>query len=359
MLNPVSKSKNYFFSYLSIWVVIISIHTLILNFFYGINGMISLSDSIIFNLSFMIIGYALWFVIRFNLKEKPSVFDVIFNHLLVAIVVIALWLAISYFSLNSLYGNNQDYMDFLNSSLAWRAVMGLFYYLLFVMFYYLILYYDDLQEKMAMENKLQNLVTQAELDALKSQINPHFLFNSLNSISSLTITSPEKAQEMVIKLSDFLRYSLSHDKNEKTSLKTEFENLKRYLDIEKVRFGKRLNFIYDIPESCSQVQIPNMILQPLIENAIKHGVYKSFDEVRVEIRCFEENDYIVIEISNDYDPDTRKPKGEGVGLKNIRKRLQLIYLRADLLETKADKMIFTAHLKIPKLNDQHITKSEL
>ncbi len=350
MLNPVSKSKNYFFSYLTIWALIISIHTLILNFFYGINGIVSLGDSVVFNLAFMLIGYALWFVIRFNLKEKPSVFDVIFNHLLVAIVVIAIWLAVSYFSLVSLFGDRQDYMIFLSSSLPWRAVTGLFYYLFFVLFYYLILYYDDLQEKLAMESKLQNLVTQSELDALKSQINPHFLFNSLNSISSLTITSPEKAQEMVIKLSDFLRYSLSHDKNEKTSLKTEFENLKRYLDIEKVRFGKRLNFIYDIPENCTQVQIPNMILQPLIENAIKHGVYKSFDEVRVEIRCLEENDYIVIEIKNDYDPDTRKPKGEGVGLKNIKKRLQLIYLRTDLLETKAEKMVFIAQLKIPKAN---------
>ncbi len=351
MLNPVSKNKNYFLSYISIWLVIISIHTLILNLFYGINGMISLSDSIIFNLTFMLIGYALWFVIRFNLKEKPSVFDMIFNHLLVAIVVIAIWLAVGYFSLASLYGDHQNYMIFLSSSLPWRAVTGLFYYLLFVMFYYLILYYDDLQEKLAMESKLQNLVTQAELEALKSQINPHFLFNSLNSISSLTITSPAKAQEMVIKLSDFLRYSLSHDRNEKTSLKEEFKNLKRYLDIEKVRFGKRLNFVYDIPENCNQTQIPNMILQPLIENAIKHGVYKSFDEVRVEIRCMEENDYIVIEISNDYDPDTRKPKGEGIGLKNIRKRLQLIYLRTDLLETLAEKMVFKARLKIPRSNN--------
>jgi len=348
MLNPISKTRNYFFIYMIIWLMIISMHTLVLNFFYGINGLVSLGDSVIFNLSFMVFGYSLWYVIRFNLREKASVLDMIFNHFLVAVVVIALWLGIGYFSLASLYSDHQDYMIFLAKSLPWRAVMGLFYYLLFVMFYYLILYYDDLQEKLKSESKLQNLVTQAELDALKSQINPHFLFNSLNSISSLTITSPAKAQEMVIKLSDFLRYSLSHDKNEKTSLNKEFANLKRYLDIEKVRFGKRLNIIYDIPETCSHYQIPNMILQPIIENSIKHGVYKSYDEVRVEIRCLEEKEYIVIEISNDYDPDTRKPKGEGIGLKNIQKRLRLIYLRNDLLETFADKMVFKARLKIPK-----------
>ncbi|GMT46146.1 MAG: hypothetical protein IEMM0006_1978 [bacterium] len=348
MLNPVSKNKNYFISYLAIWGLIIAVHTLVLNFFYGINGMVSLTDSLVFNLIFLLIGYSLWYVIRFNLREKPSFLDLIFNHLIIAIVVIALWLLTGYFTMQSFYGTDDFYMAFLKSSLAWRAVMGTFYYLLFVMFYYLILYYDDLQEKLKTESKLQNLVTRAELETLKSQINPHFLFNSLNSISSLTMTSPEKAQEMVIKLSDFLRYSLSHDKNEKTSLQKEFENLKRYLEIEKVRFGKRLNFVYNIPESCYDHMIPNMILQPLIENSIKHGVYNSSDEVQVEIGCKEEKDYLVIEISNDYDPEVKKPKGEGIGLKSIRKRLQLIYLRSDLLEIAADKMVFRAILRLPK-----------
>lgn len=348
MLNPVSKNKNYFISYIAIWGLIIAAQTLVLNFFYGINGIVSLTDSLVFNLIFLLIGYSLWYVIRFNLREKPSFLDLIFNHLIIAIVVIALWLLTGYFIMQSFYETNSFYMAFLKNSLAWRAVMGMFYYLLFVMFYYLILYYDDLQEKLKIESKLQNLVTRAELETLKSQINPHFLFNSLNSISSLTMTSPEKAQEMVIKLSDFLRYSLSHDKNEKTSLQKEFENLKRYLEIEKVRFGKRLNFVYSIPESSYKHMIPNMILQPLIENSIKHGVYNSSDEVQVEISCKEEKDYLVIEISNDYDPEVKKPKGEGIGLKSIRKRLQLIYLRSDLLEIAADKMVFRAILRLPK-----------
>ncbi len=348
MLNPVSKNKNYLLSYLIIWGVIIAVHTLVLNFFYGINGAESLADALVFNLTFMLAGYSLWYVIRFNLREKPSIIDLLFNHLLTATVVIGLWLAVGYFAMKGFYGNDENYLAFLKGSLAWRAVMGLFYYLLFVMFYYLILYYDDLQEKLKMESKLQNLVTKAELETLKSQINPHFLFNSLNSISSLTITSPKKAQEMVIKLSDFLRYSLSHDENEKTSLQKEFENLKRYLEIEKIRFGKRLNFVYHIPENCFNYKIPNMLLQPLIENSIKHGVYNSSDEVQVEISCHEENDYLVIEISNDYDPEMKKAKGEGIGLKNIRKRLQLIYHRTGLLQTIADKMVFRAVLKIPK-----------
>ena len=122
----------------------------------------------------------------------------------------------------------------------------------------------------------------------------------------------------------------------------------RYLEIEKVRFGKRLKFIEKIPENCINFEIPNMILQPLIENSIKHGVYNSTEEVQVELSCREDNGYIIIEITNDYDPDAIKKVGKGIGLKNIKNRLQLIYQRQDLLETIAEKMVFRAILKIPK-----------
>lgn len=348
MLNPISKNRNYLLSFLTVWVVIFVIQAFILYFFYDINGRVSVIDSAIFNVLFAVIGFNLWYVIRFNLRETPTAFDLVINHLIVAVVIIAIWISLAYFTLIYIYSDGQPYLQFLNDSLPWRAVVGVFFYLLFILFYYVILYYEDLQDKLKIEGELQTLVKEAELNALKSQINPHFLFNSLNSISSLTITDPEKAQDMVIKLSDFLRYSLSHDKNEKATLREEFENLRRYLDIEKVRFGARLRFVSHIPEKCIKFGIPNMILQPLIENSIKHGVYNSTDEVLVELTCKEENGFVVIEISNDYDPDAVKKAGQGIGLTNIRKRLQLIYQRRDLLETIADKMVFRAILRVPK-----------
>ncbi len=349
MLNPLSKNKSYILTFLAVWGLIIVLHTFIVNFFYDINMQKSIADALVFNVLFALIGFNLWYVIRFGIRDKSTLYDTVFNHLLVAVSVIAIWLTASYYGLKILYGADENYMVFLKSTLPWRAITGIFYYLFFVLFYYLIMYYEDLQEKTENEARLQNLVVDAELETLKSQINPHFLFNSLNSISSLTITEPSKAQEMVIKLSDFLRYSLSHDKNEKTLLKEEFNNLKRYLDIEKIRFGKRLKFVYSIPDSCLDKKIPNMILQPLIENAIKHGVYNSSDEVKIEFKCKENNAYISIEISNDFDPETvNKKKGEGIGLKNIEKRLQLIYNRQGLLKTGSQNNIFTAKLTIPK-----------
>jgi sensor histidine kinase YesM len=352
MLNPISKNRNYLLSYLAVWIFIFGVHAFIISFFYELPIRVSVIDSAVFNALFAVIGYNLWYVIRFNLRETPSIFDLVVNHLIVAVVIIAIWMSLGYFSLIYILSDDQPYLQFLNESLPWRAVMGIFYYLLFILFYYVILYYEDIQDKLKIEGELQTLVKEAELNALKSQINPHFLFNSLNSISSLTITNPEKAQDMVIKLSDFLRYSLSHDKNEKASLKEEFDNLQRYLDIEKVRFGARLNFVSKVPENCINLEIPNMILQPLIENSIKHGVYNSTEEVLVELTCKDENGFFVIEIRNDYDPDAVKKVGQGIGLSNIRKRLQLIYQRQDLLETVADKMVFRAILKLPK-NGNH------
>ncbi len=350
MLNPITQNKNYLSIYLVVWFVIITLHAVIVTLFYNQPWVIGLSDALVFGLIFMVFGYSLWYVIRFNLKENSSLPDLVLNHLFVALVVIAAWLALGYFGLSYLFPNDTNYLSFLKHSLPWRAVIGLFYYLLFVMFYYLMLYYDDLQEKLIHEAELQQLVIESQLSELKSQINPHFLFNSLNSISSLTITHPDKAQEMVIKLSDFLRFSLAHDNTSKNSLEAEFENMKRYLDIEKVRFGQRLQFKINIPESCLKFPIPNMILQPLIENAIKHGVYQSKEKTFIEITCRNIPETIFIEIKNNYDSEGQKPKGNGVGLKNIKKRMQLIYNRTDLLEVSKTSNEFIALLKLPKNN---------
>lgn len=348
MLNPFVKNRNYFITYLAVWMMIIVIQTIILNYYQDIDLLASITDAAVFNGILALIGFNLWYVLKFNLKDHQSLFDLIINHLLAAIITIAIWLISGYYLLVSLESANADYLTFLNMSLPWRAIIGCFIYLIFILIYYMMLYNEDIQQKMRIEAELNNLVREAELNALKSQINPHFLFNSLNSISSLTMTDPDKAQEMVIKLSDFMRYSLSHDRNETTSLRRELENAQRYLDIEKVRFGKRLRYVSNVPETCLDVSIPNMILQPLLENAIKHGVHNSTEEVLIELRCEPSEKYIELHVLNDFDPEGTRPKGEGIGLKNIRNRLQLLYHRNDLLQIRLGKIEFEVILRIPK-----------
>lgn len=350
MLNPFIKNRRYLIMYLTVWMVVAIIQTAILNYYQDLDLLVSITDSGVFNFILAIIGFSLWYILRFNIKDQHSTFDLVINHLITGIVTIAIWMGSGYYIMSFLEANDVEYLNFLQLSLPWRAIIGTFFYLIFILIYYMILYYEDLQQKLKIESELNNLVREAELNALKSQINPHFLFNSLNSISSLTMTDPDKAQEMVIKLSDFLRYSLSHDRHETTTLRHELENTERYLDIEKVRFGKRLRYISNIPDGCLDQQIPNMILQPLLENAIKHGVHNSTEEVLIDLTCVITDEFAELHVLNDFDPEAVRPKGEGIGLKNIRNRLQLLYHRNDLFEVKMGKIEFEVILRIPKIN---------
>ena len=221
-------------------------------------------------------------------------------------------------------------------------------YAVYVVFFYAVGYYNSLKEKIEKEAELKTLIRDAELSALKSQINPHFLFNSLNSIASLTISDPEKAHEMVINLSAFMRYSLQHNQEETVALKEELENIKLYLSIEKIRFGRKLNPVFEVEEKCLHAQIPNMILQPLLENAIKYGVYEASKPVRIFIKCNSEEGYFRILIENDYEPESVRNRGEGIGLKNIRQRLELIYGNPGLMKITDSKTSFKVELMLPQ-----------
>jgi len=198
------------------------------------------------------------------------------------------------------------------------------------------------------EAQLMALVKESELNSLKSQINPHFLFNSLNSISSLTMIHPEQAQEMIIKLSDFLRYSLSNKEEKLTSLQNEIGNINRYLDIEKIRFGKRLTIAMKGYELCSELRLPGLILQPLVENAVKYGVYESTEESVIEITCQCNSSALIVSIRNAFDPDFLYKKGEGIGLKNIRSRISILYNRDDLIHIRKDHDHYEVKIIFPQ-----------
>jgi len=152
---------------------------------------------------------------------------------------------------------------------------------------------------------------------------------------------------MVIRLSDFLRYSVSANNNKFVPLEKELENIQRYLEIEKVRFGKKLEYVNNIEPGCQAVMIPAMLLQPLFENAIKHGVYESTGTVCIETSCGTKPGVTVITMVNDFDPEAPRRSGTGVGLANIRERMRLLYHRTDLLEARVEGNKFRVNLKIP------------
>jgi len=183
-------------------------------------------------------------------------------------------------------------------------------------------------------SKVENLISllkYSELKALQSQINPHFLFNVLNTMASLIRTNPEKAREVTIDLSRYLRYNL--DNNVKSvELIKELNQIDNYIKIEKVRFGDKLNIIYDVDESLYNFQIPSLIIQPLVENSIKHGILKKRENgcVKVIVKKIDKDIEVVIEddgvgIEQTVIDNLDKQIQENIGLKNVHQRLKLLY----------------------------------
>lgn len=167
-------------------------------------------------------------------------------------------------------------------------------------------------------------------------------------MSALTAIDPGKAKKMILKLADFLRYTLATNDNQKNKLKDELKNIKLYLEIEKIRFEDKFEFAEEINEECLNLLVPNMILQPLVENAIKHAVYESINKVTLKLSCKCENNFMIISLENNFEDETGSLNGTGIGLKNIRKRLEIIYNQNDLMEIQKKENLFKIILKIPQ-----------
>lgn len=348
--NPILKNPNNFFLYLFFNGVLGILYFSIVSFDSDLNAYDLIIDGVIFNLLLTGIGLSYWFSAKYLSFEKNNIPKIVFTHLLGGIIVSTIWLLLGYFITTSILTDTTAYTDFYLASLKNRFIIGLIDYLLLTAFYYIVIYYTSFQEKLLKETELKNLVTEAELRSLKFQINPHFIFNALNSMSALSEIDPKSAKQMVLKLAEFLRYTLANNERQKNPLLEELKNIKLYLDIEKIRFEDKFDYIEEINEDCKNVEIPSMILQPLFENAIKHAVYETMDKVLIKLTCKQIDGYLKISLENNFEGLSNK-KGAGVGLKNIRERLALIYNQDNLLEVKKDNGIFRVNIFIP-LNAQ-------
>ena len=214
-----------------------------------------------------------------------------------------------------------------------------------------ILWYNQQEQKEQEDRKTdaEKLTKEAELFKLRQQLQPHFLFNSLNSINALIGNRPQEARKMVQQLSDFLRGTIKKEETQWVTLQEELQYLELYLDIEKVRFGNRLATEIEIDENTQQLKLPALLLQPIVENAIKFGLYDTTGDTVIRLYAAKEENDLVIRVLNPFDPETSSPKlGIGFGLKSIQRRLYLLFARTDLLMTDAKQNIFTTIVKIPQ-----------
>jgi two-component system, LytTR family, sensor kinase len=212
---------------------------------------------------------------------------------------------------------------------------------------------EERMESMLLESRLSQQLVQAELRALRAQINPHFLFNSLNTIAALIVSEPDKAETITVRLAGIFRYVLLHADRPFSSLDEEVSFLRTYLDIEQIRFGERLQVEFDVEASVVHAAVPSLILQPLVENAIKHGVAPKVGISRILVQAKRRGTSILLSVEDDgIGLNTRRDRdrvaGTGVGLKNIRERLLTMYgSAASLSVTDIESGGSRAMLEIP------------
>lgn len=313
--------------------------------YFGFSIWVAITDSLVLNIllaaSCIFIGY----VMQFYLPQKEKYWYVI----AVSSLSSALVTIISNLILHRFFDDENNYHDFLTT--AWPVRGSIAFLLAACMGLVSIVYYTVEEQKESEKRKhdAEQLSKEAELFNLRQQLQPHFLFNSLNSISALAGSKPEEARKMIQELSDFLRGTIRKDSNQFITLDEELKHLQLYLDIEKVRFGHRLDTVIDCDEETKKLRIPSLLLQPVTENAIKFGLYDTLEAVTITIRAIKENNILIVSVINPFDRASSPPKGTGFGLNSIQRRLYLLFSRNDLLVTSATTDIFTTTVKIPQL----------
>jgi two-component system, LytTR family, sensor histidine kinase AlgZ len=191
------------------------------------------------------------------------------------------------------------------------------------------------------------LARESQLQALKFQLNPHFLFNSLHSIAALATIDGLRAREMCIRLSDFLRSSLALGDRESIPLHEELALARSYLEVEQVRFGARLQVEETIGAACEECLVPALLLQPLVENAVKHGIAELLEGGCIRLSAARSGTGVVIEIENAFDAEATAPHRDGIGLMHVRRRLAMRYGEDAVFTARAEQAVYRVSLQLP------------
>lgn len=225
-------------------------------------------------------------------------------------------------------------------------INGVLLFLLAAAAHYLLITFDEARQVERQALEMQVLAREAELKALRTQLDPHFLFNSLNSISALTVTDPSGARRMCILLADFLRTSLAMGSRTQIPVADELRMIDSFLDIEKVRYGSRLAVDRRIDPQCGDCMIPPLLIQPLVENAVRHGIANLVEGGTVQIDVRRAGPVLEILLENPMDAALRT-NGDGVGLKNVRARLAGMFGRDADLQASRNDGHFQVRLRFP------------
>lgn len=291
---------------------------------------------------YALICLSAWYPSRALPPARESVGRIVVTHCASAAVAAAAWtgLAAAIFAVLPVAGT-------ITSALPALFAMGFVLYLLAVASYYVVLAVEDARKAEAREAEARVLAGKSELRALKAQINPHFLYNSLNSISALTSIDPARARAMCVALADFLRLTLGMGEKAVIPLRDELGLLEKYCAIEKVRFGDRLTLQEEVDEETRDCLLPPLLLQPLFENAVVHGIAQMAEGGWIRLRAARNGDRLSLTVENSWDPEAGSSRKNGVGLRNVQRRLEARYGNEAQLQASAEENVFRVRLQFP------------
>jgi two-component system LytT family sensor kinase len=349
-METVAQAKSKFFNIQIVLALCLAILIFCLRWFVFNQFDLALWSGLVLFLEITLGGRMLWSVFQFYQPQRTLSFNPI-------LILIMITLSVGY-----AFYFGMAYVPWVDSEELYSV--GFPFHLLSLFFVFWILFYEwwffknDIRNQQSTKRLLmmQDDLKNSEIKNIQQHVQPHFLFNSLNSINSLILADQFEAQKMVVELSDFLRHSVLKNQKMFVSLKEEIDQIKRYFSIEKIRFTDRLSYEILHKKEDDQIQIPSMILQPLVENAIKHGLYGQINQTHIELIFRREKAYLIVEMKNPYEPTMIKKKGTGFGLNSVRKKLYWLFAENHLLETKTDDQTFITCLKIPLKDESSINR---
>ena len=346
-MHPILADKRRIGLYLLAWLPIAGM----LKFLLGASGNLSWAEAVAFTLPmsivFAFVGLSPWYLCRVLPLGQSAMSKLILNHSAAAVVAALFWIVVAKGIALGLARWHPQVDARISRELPVLFGIGVLLYLLAVALHYVLLSFEDTQEAESRAQEARVLTREAELKALKAQINPHFLFNSLNSISALTTVDGVRAREMCIRLSDFLRSTLSLGEKDTISFAEELALAKTYLAVEQVRFGSRLRIQQQIDDNCQDCAVPPLVLQPLVENAIKHGISGLVDGGAIRLEAHRDDGLLRLTIENEFDADAPAARKHGLGLANVRARLRARYENRARLDTEIRGQCFSVELTLP------------
>ena len=348
-MHPILSNRDTLRLYLAAWIPIAAVIT------WRLSGDGTLSWIEAATVAFpMCAAYAFaclsgWYVCRATPLKEANIARVITTFGLASVLTSGLWLLATRLwvllldSLSVFRGLNDRYAG----ETGGLFLAGVLLFFLASAVHYLLLLVEESRraEKRALE--LQVFAREAELKTLRAQIDPHFLFNSLNSISALTSQDASGARRMCLLLADFLRRSLQLGAKEQISFGDELQLAESFLDIEKVRFGDRLGVEQQVDPECHSCMVPPLLIQPLIENAVTHGIAPLIEGGILRIEAGRRGSSLEIVLENPFDEDSGRRAGAGLGLKNVRDRLKSMFGDEGRMDVQQTGGRFKVILRLP------------